>query len=324
MPHLPTAVQRNVHVLQSTRIGKCKNGDLSIAINAVVEEMETPDWTRFSDAHDVVSARVCLNAHKATTKASSLQRPEHNEQPTPHAAHIDCAASHTASSLKSLSSLMPLGGQLVPTTASVSAMSHSQMQEKMFRRRLEAGYQDDREGEPSGLTEQPAMPQEHCVDLPCPTLAVAESISADDAQEMIQQNHDKRAAELEQEFLEARTSWNDNLRRHEPWHNAGQIACAEQPALPAMPDQKRWTHAPQEFKICSENSDDEGKSIARSELPCPTLAVAESCSADDAQEMIQQNYHNRAAELEQESLEARASWNATLRMREPWHNAGEP
>ena len=35
-----------------------------------------------------------------------------------------------------------------------------------------------------------------------------------------------------------------------------------------------------------------------SEPVCPILAVAEGCSADDAQEMIQSNHHERAAELE--------------------------
>ena len=71
------------------------------------------------------------------------------------------------------------------------------------------------------------------------------------------------------------------------------------------------------FNISSEISDDEGKSISRSELLCPTLAVAEGCSAEDAQQMIQQNYNERAAELEQQALEARAEWNATLKLREP-------
>ena len=71
------------------------------------------------------------------------------------------------------------------------------------------------------------------------------------------------------------------------------------------------------FKICSEISDDEGKSISRSELICPILAIAEGCSPEDAQQMIQNNFDERAAELEQEALEARAEWNATLKLREP-------
>ena len=80
---------------------------------------------------------------------------------------------------------------------------------------------------------------------------------------------------------------------------------------------------PQRFKLCSEDSDDEGKSISRSELICPILAMAEGGSPEIAQQMIQNNFDERAAELEQQALEARAEWNATLRMREPWHNAGE-
>ena len=47
MESLPIAVQGHVHVLKSTRTGKYRHGDLSIAINAVAKEMETPDWTKF-------------------------------------------------------------------------------------------------------------------------------------------------------------------------------------------------------------------------------------------------------------------------------------
>ena len=56
---------------------------------------------------------------------------------------------------------------------------------------------------------------------------------------------------------------------------AGYQDRAEQPATPEV------------YNLSSADSDDEGKSIARSELPCPTLAVAEGCSAEDAQQMIQ-------------------------------------
>ena len=74
MSNLPKAIYPNVHVLKSTRTGKCRHGDLTIAINVVTEEMETPTWTTFSDAHDVVIAKVCIDPLTTTPPASPCQR----------------------------------------------------------------------------------------------------------------------------------------------------------------------------------------------------------------------------------------------------------
>ena len=74
MSNLPKAIYPNVHVLKSTRTGKCRHGDLTIAINVVTEEMETPTWTTFSDAHNVVIAKVCIDPLTATPPASPCQR----------------------------------------------------------------------------------------------------------------------------------------------------------------------------------------------------------------------------------------------------------
>ena len=74
MENLPNEIQENVRVLKSTRIGRCRHGDLSVDINAVANEIETPDWTRFSDAHNVVIAKVSFDQLTATPPASPRQR----------------------------------------------------------------------------------------------------------------------------------------------------------------------------------------------------------------------------------------------------------
>ena len=41
-------------------LGNAKQGDLTIAINCQAYQEETPEWTTFSDAHDVVITPVRL------------------------------------------------------------------------------------------------------------------------------------------------------------------------------------------------------------------------------------------------------------------------
>ena len=57
---LPEKVAEKVQVVQSTSLGNCKHGDLTISINCQAFQEETADWTTFSDAHDVVIAPVRL------------------------------------------------------------------------------------------------------------------------------------------------------------------------------------------------------------------------------------------------------------------------
>lgn len=52
-----------------------------------------------------------------------------------------------------------------------------------------------------------------------------------------------------------------------------------------------------------------------SEPAAPVLAVAEQIGADEAMEIIQENFHERALQLEAEALEARASFHAALQSR---------
>ena len=72
-PPTSNEVKTRVTVLQSTRKGRCRHGDLSVAINIPAVEVETPNWTKFSDAHDVVIAKVCLDVLIATPKTSPRQ-----------------------------------------------------------------------------------------------------------------------------------------------------------------------------------------------------------------------------------------------------------
>ena len=58
--NLPEHVAKRVQVVHSTMLGKPKHGDLTIAINCQACQEETPDWTTFSDAHDVVITPVRL------------------------------------------------------------------------------------------------------------------------------------------------------------------------------------------------------------------------------------------------------------------------
>ena len=58
--NLPEHVAKKVQAVQSTMLGNAKQGDLTIAINFQAFQEETPDWTTFSDAHDVVITPCAL------------------------------------------------------------------------------------------------------------------------------------------------------------------------------------------------------------------------------------------------------------------------
>ena len=54
--------------MKSTALRECRHGgDVTIAINCQAFQVEGPDWTKFSDAHDVVIAPVCLEAIHTST-----------------------------------------------------------------------------------------------------------------------------------------------------------------------------------------------------------------------------------------------------------------
>ena len=61
-PNLPNHVRKNVQVVKSTIRRNCKHGDVTIAINCKAFQEESPKWTTFSDAHDIVIASVSLPA----------------------------------------------------------------------------------------------------------------------------------------------------------------------------------------------------------------------------------------------------------------------
>ena len=139
-------------------------------------------------------------------------------------------------------SWMFVGGKHVPTTSRVSAQGHSQMQEKMMCRRKR--LQDE-------MTNECAEQCSSRCEPVCPALAVAEGCSADDAQEMIQNNFDERAAELEQEALEAKAEWHQMLEQREQRGPPATLELREpsEPELAALKHAKSKKRARPQSKI---------------------------------------------------------------------------
>ena len=57
---LPDAVRKTVQLVKSTICGTAAHGDVTVAVNCQAFQEETPDWTTFSDAHNIVIANVAL------------------------------------------------------------------------------------------------------------------------------------------------------------------------------------------------------------------------------------------------------------------------
>ena len=77
--NLPNDVRPTVALVQSTICKPAKHGDMTIAINCCTFQDETPAWTTFSDAHDVVIAKVMLHGNatvpvRLNTNATQLPR----------------------------------------------------------------------------------------------------------------------------------------------------------------------------------------------------------------------------------------------------------
>ena len=73
--NLPEHVAKKVQAVQSTMLGNAKHGDLTIAINCQAFQEETPDWTTFSDAHDVVITPVRLPGIQELPPSESAEQP---------------------------------------------------------------------------------------------------------------------------------------------------------------------------------------------------------------------------------------------------------
>ena len=65
--HIPNHICENTQVVRSTMLRECKHGDVTIAINCQAFQVEGPDWTKFSNPHDVVIPLVCLEATHTST-----------------------------------------------------------------------------------------------------------------------------------------------------------------------------------------------------------------------------------------------------------------
>ena len=78
---LPDHVKRLVQVVKSTIVREPKRGDLAVSISCHALQDETPIWTRFSDAHDIVIAHVSWPC-QAPLPARSAEQPAPAEEPS--------------------------------------------------------------------------------------------------------------------------------------------------------------------------------------------------------------------------------------------------
>ena len=114
-----------------------------------------------------------------------------------------------------------------------------------------------------------------------PALAIAEQHGADDAMDMIQAAYEEQIQEVLAADLAA---------------SSGHVAAADSQEAPAMAE---------EISVAPMDVDS----------AVPALAVAEQHGADEAADMIQAAFDERARELEAEMLSARRSYEAALRAR---------
>ena len=79
--YLPDHVKPRVQVVKSTIVREHKWGDVAFSINCHALQDETPTWTRFSDAHDIVIARVSWPL-RTPLPAGSAEQPAPAEKPS--------------------------------------------------------------------------------------------------------------------------------------------------------------------------------------------------------------------------------------------------
>ena len=125
--NLPNDVRPTVALVQSTICKPAKHGDVTIAINCCTFQDETPPWTTFSDAHDVVIAKVMLHGNatvpvRLNTNATQLAR----NSATPAVLNIAAppvppAPSHSSGANKKMCLPKPLDQAIPIDTASSSA-----------------------------------------------------------------------------------------------------------------------------------------------------------------------------------------------------------
>ena len=125
--NLPNHVRPRVALVLSTVCKPAKHGDMTIAINCCTFQDETPAWTTFSDAHDVVIAKVMLHGNatvpvRLNTNATQLPR----NSATPAVLNIAAppvppAPSHSSGANKKMCLPKPLDQAIPIDTASSSA-----------------------------------------------------------------------------------------------------------------------------------------------------------------------------------------------------------